>query len=189
MIQSTPLAPTLVFLLALTPAPWNPRTIKDERFANLCRSIEADPEFLNHRPVLAMADGTIYAGNMRYRAAQHLGMETIPAIVEDIPEQLAKERALRDNAQWGVARLEKEAVVRGEPKRAPIFLARDDRARGSVAHRCGDSRRTLRCLRAAAGLLLPQATAPLTASPRSYVDSGPPMESHYFVTVRVAVVV
>ncbi len=85
----------------LTPAPWNPRTIKDERFQNLCRSIESDPAFLWRRPVLATADGTIYAGNMRYRAARHLGMESIPAVVEDIPEQLAKERALRDNAQWG----------------------------------------------------------------------------------------
>ena len=44
----------------------------------------------------------IYAGKMRYRAAQHLGMETIPAVVEDVPDQLARERALRDNAQWGV---------------------------------------------------------------------------------------
>src|SRR5207249_1403757 len=34
-------------------------------------------------------------------AAVHLGMETIPAIVEDVPDQLASERALRDNAQWG----------------------------------------------------------------------------------------
>lgn len=81
-------------------APWNPRQIKDERFKNLVRSIQADPDFLHHRPILATADGTIYAGNMRYRAAQHLGMATVPAIIEDIPEQLAKERALRDNAQW-----------------------------------------------------------------------------------------
>lgn len=85
----------------LTPAPWNPRSIKDERFQNLVRSIQADPEFLWRRPILAMADGTIYAGNMRYRAAQHLSMATVPAIIEDIPEQLAKERALRDNHQWG----------------------------------------------------------------------------------------
>ena len=85
----------------LHPAPWNPRTIKDERFQNLVRSIQADPDFLWRRPILATADGTIYAGNMRYRGAQHLGMATVPAIVEDIPEQLAKERALRDNHQWG----------------------------------------------------------------------------------------
>jgi ParB-like chromosome segregation protein Spo0J len=88
-------------LLALRPAPWNPRTISDERFQNLCRSIDADPDFLWRRPVLAQADGTIYAGNMRFRAAQHLGPETIPAIIEDIPDQLARERALRDTAPWG----------------------------------------------------------------------------------------
>lgn len=88
-------------LAKLTPAPWNPRTIRDERFKNLCESIQADPEFLWRRPILAMADGTIYAGNMRYRAATHLGLKAVPAIVEDVPEKLAKERALRDNAQWG----------------------------------------------------------------------------------------
>ncbi|MFN0145087.1 MAG: hypothetical protein ACKVT1_01135 [Dehalococcoidia bacterium] len=31
----------------------------------------------------------------------NLGLPTVPAIVEDIPELLAKERALRDNHQWG----------------------------------------------------------------------------------------
>jgi ParB-like chromosome segregation protein Spo0J len=101
VIQSTPIAPVLVPLVALTPAPWNPRSIKDERFQNLCHSIEADPEFLWRRPILAQADGTIYAGNMRYRAAQHLGRREVPAIVEDVSDQLARERGLRDNAQWG----------------------------------------------------------------------------------------
>ena len=57
-------------LAALHPAPWNPRSITEERFGNLCDSIRADADFLWHRPVLAQADGTIYAGNMRYRAAQ-----------------------------------------------------------------------------------------------------------------------
>ena len=93
--------PKAVPLDRLHPAGWNPRTINDARFQNLVRSVEADPEFLWRRPVLATADGTIYAGNMRFRAAQHLGLEAVPAIVEDIPQQLAKERALRDNHQWG----------------------------------------------------------------------------------------
>ena len=101
MIQSAPVAPALVPLVALRPAAWNPRGIKDERFQNLCASIEADPEFLWRRPILAQLDGTIYAGNMRYRAAQHLGMLEVPAIVEEVSDQLARERALRDNAQWG----------------------------------------------------------------------------------------
>jgi hypothetical protein len=73
MVQSTPAAAVLVPLLSLTPAPWNPRTIKDERFQNLCRSLEADPDFLQLRPVLATADSSIFAGNVRYRAAEHLG--------------------------------------------------------------------------------------------------------------------
>ena len=55
----------------LQPAGWNPRTIKDERFQNLVRSFQADPDFLGRRPILATADGAIYAGSMRYRAAQH----------------------------------------------------------------------------------------------------------------------
>ena len=101
MVSSAPVAPALVLLVALRPAPWNPRSIKDERFQSLCRSIEADPEFLWRRPILAQSDGTIYAGNMRYRAAQQLGMLELPAIVEEVPDQLARERALRDNQQWG----------------------------------------------------------------------------------------
>ena len=46
-------------LVELRPAPWNPRSITEERFQNLCDSIRADPDFLWHRPVLAQADGTI----------------------------------------------------------------------------------------------------------------------------------
>ena len=91
----------LVPLVSLRPAAWNPRTIRDERFQNLCRSIQADPDFLRLRPILAQSDGTIYAGNMRWRAAEHLGLPEVWATVEDVPDQLAKERALRDNAAWG----------------------------------------------------------------------------------------
>lgn len=91
----------LVPVASLAPAPWNPRSIKDPRFENLCRSLEADREFLWLRPILATSDGTVFAGNMRLRAAQHLGWGEVPAVLVDIPEQLAKERAMRDNAQWG----------------------------------------------------------------------------------------
>ena len=63
-------------LSELHPSPWNPRTISDARFKNLCASIEADPDFLWQRPILAMVDGTIYAGNMRYRASGVNGRTT-----------------------------------------------------------------------------------------------------------------
>src|SRR5215831_19324926 len=98
--DNLPLA-VLTPLADLHPAPWNPRFSSDERFRNLCRSLEADPGFLWRRPILAQADGTIYAGNLRYRAAEALGLEALPAIVEDVPDTLAKQRALRDNQQWG----------------------------------------------------------------------------------------
>ena len=91
----------LVPIGRLHPSEWNPRTIKDERFVNLCRSLEADPQFLWRRPILANESGVVMAGNMRLRAALHLGWETIPAIVEDVPDTLARERALRDNGSWG----------------------------------------------------------------------------------------
>jgi len=85
----------------LKPAPWNPRTIKTEHFRNLCKSIEADPEFMWRRPVLAKLDGTIYAGNMRFRGCVELGWEKIPAMVEDVTDEIAKARAIRDNIAAG----------------------------------------------------------------------------------------
>lgn len=91
----------LVPLADLTPAPWNPRVIRDARFQNLCRSLQTDPDFLWLRPVLATTAGTIFAGNKRYQAAVQVGWKHVPTIRVDIPEQLAKERALRDNGDWG----------------------------------------------------------------------------------------
>jgi ParB-like chromosome segregation protein Spo0J len=91
----------LVSVSELRPAEWNPRLIKDKRFKQLCRSLEADPQFLWQRPILAKLDGEVLAGNMRLRAAIHLGWSNVPAILADIPDQLAKERALRDNNGFG----------------------------------------------------------------------------------------
>ncbi|MGH2796138.1 MAG: site-specific DNA-methyltransferase [Thermoleophilaceae bacterium] len=100
----------IVAIEALRPSPWNPRTISASQLRRLEESLERDPELLRSRPVLALADGTIYAGNMRYRAAvglgaewrmRHYGADGVPAVLEDIPLEQAKERSLRDNAQWG----------------------------------------------------------------------------------------
>lgn len=91
----------LVPLSRLRPASWNPRLVRDKRFKQLCQSIKADPEFMVERPILATADGTIYAGNLRYRAVEYLKWPVVPARIVDIPEQLAKERAMRDNNAWG----------------------------------------------------------------------------------------
>jgi hypothetical protein len=79
----------------------NPRFIRRDRLDNLKDSIERDPSFMWRRPVLATADGTIYAGNQRYRACLELGWKQVPAILSDITKQLAQQRGLRDNNNWG----------------------------------------------------------------------------------------
>jgi ParB-like chromosome segregation protein Spo0J len=91
----------MVDVKRLTPAPWNPRVITEERFDNLKLAIGADPEFLSLRPILASASGIVYAGNMRLRAAVALGMRAVPAIMTEVSDRVAKERAVRDNEQWG----------------------------------------------------------------------------------------
>lgn len=100
MTQAQP-AVTRVPLARLKPAEWNPRTISNKQFENLCTAMTEDPDFLWLRPVLAMEDGTIYAGNMRFRAATHLGWQDIPAIVSDIAVERAKQRGVRDNNGFG----------------------------------------------------------------------------------------
>ncbi len=79
----------------------NPRNISHERLAALKRSLEADPEMLQARPLLALPDGRVIAGNQRLRAAQELGWPTVPSITVDIDETRARLWALRDNNQYG----------------------------------------------------------------------------------------
>ena len=56
----------------------NPRRITRDRLEQLKRNLAADPGMLRARPVIALPDGRVVAGNMRLRAAVELGWETIP---------------------------------------------------------------------------------------------------------------
>ncbi|MDE2105087.1 MAG: ParB/RepB/Spo0J family partition protein [Patescibacteria group bacterium] len=93
---------------AVSPAPWNPRVITDKRFASLVASMESDPEFFRLRPCLVQqSSGFIYAGNMRYRAAEYLSkagrwpLDGVWVLVSDIGNETAKRRAIQDNNEWG----------------------------------------------------------------------------------------
>ena len=95
----------------------NPRRITKEQMDKLCRSIEADTNFLQCRPVLvncvhvemSTKDSVrydeilhVYAGNQRVRAAKKLGMKEIPCIVEyDLDEETIKKRMIQDNKTYG----------------------------------------------------------------------------------------
>jgi len=91
----------MVPVAQLHPAPWNPRLIKEPRFKALCKSLTADPAFLWDWPILATEDGTVFSGNMRLRAALHLGWSHIPARVYPLDEALAQQRAVRANNPAG----------------------------------------------------------------------------------------
>ncbi len=63
---------------ALTLAPYNPRSIDDESFAALVRSIERLGMI---KPIIAAGNGTIIAGHQRLRAARAIGLEYVPVFV------------------------------------------------------------------------------------------------------------
>ena len=86
---------------ALRASPENPRRIAPARLAQLKRSLEADPMMLSARPVIALPDGTIVAGNMRWRAAVELGWSEIPAVYVDLDPDRARLWMLRDNQPYG----------------------------------------------------------------------------------------
>lgn len=81
----------------------NPRRIRDDRLEDLKRALEAHTHMLQARPLLALPDGTVFAGNHRLQAAIELGWQTIPVITVDLDADAARVWALRDNqsyAEW-----------------------------------------------------------------------------------------
>ena len=100
-----------VELAKLIPAPWNPRLIKTKEFGDLMKSMINDREFMQVKPLGITKNGTIYCGNQRYRAAEKLGWKTIPCVMQDISEDLAKERAIKDNNHFGEDTDELDKIV------------------------------------------------------------------------------
>lgn len=94
----------MVPIESLTPSPSNPRFITDPRFEKLCKGLQECPGLFIVRPCLA-SDRTgkpvIYAGNMRYRGAVHLGWTEVPVIIETLTEAEEKQRTIRDNVELG----------------------------------------------------------------------------------------
>ena len=103
-------------LSALKPAAFNPRTISKDRFRQLVKSLEADPQMLRARPLIALPDGTVVCGNMRWRAAEELGWPTIPTVYADLDERRAREWMLRDNNEYGDWQQDELAQMLGELK-------------------------------------------------------------------------
>lgn len=85
----------------------NPRFIKDERFAALCNSINADPEMLELRELIVYPleenHFVVIGGNMRLRAGEELGFTEMPCKVvpHDWPKKKIEAVIIKDNTPFG----------------------------------------------------------------------------------------
>lgn len=91
----------LVAIDDLHPSSENPRKIEAKRLEQLARSLESDPLMLQARPIVALRDGEIVAGNMRWLAARKLGWIEIPTVFVDLDREQARVWMLRDNQSYG----------------------------------------------------------------------------------------
>ena len=80
----------------------NPRTIKDDKFKKLVKSIKEFPEMLELRPIVINKENVVLGGNMRLMACQAAGLIDVPVKVADklTPEQ-EKEFIIKDNVSGG----------------------------------------------------------------------------------------
>jgi alpha-D-ribose 1-methylphosphonate 5-triphosphate synthase subunit PhnL len=82
--------------------PNNPRTIKDDKFKKLVKSIKEFPEMLEVRPIVVDEDMIVLGGNMRLKACLSAGLEEVYIIrFENIPEEKKKEFIVKDNVGYG----------------------------------------------------------------------------------------
>jgi ParB family transcriptional regulator, chromosome partitioning protein len=97
---SEALATAEVPVAALEPNPFQPRGVMaPERLAELVESIRASGIV---QPILVRRLGDrfqIVAGERRFRAAQQLGLATVPVVVRDVPDDHLLELALIENIQ------------------------------------------------------------------------------------------
>ncbi|WP_421827095.1 ParB N-terminal domain-containing protein [Larkinella sp.] len=86
----------------LVPNEDNPRTIKDESFKKLVKSLTDFPEMMNLRPIVVNEQMVILGGNMRYKAAIAAGWKEVPVIVaEGLSEEQQREFVIKDNVSGG----------------------------------------------------------------------------------------
>lgn len=92
---------SLVAISKLKSHPNNPRLIRDEQFKTLCESIKTNPDYFQVRPILCNKEMVVFAGNMRLRAAQEIGLKEVPCAIMDVTPERERELMIRDNVQNG----------------------------------------------------------------------------------------
>jgi ParB family transcriptional regulator, chromosome partitioning protein len=84
----------------IEPSPYQPRTrFREEALNELARSIQASGII---QPIVVRPIGSRYqliAGERRWRASQRAGLQRVPAIIRQVPDELALEMTLVENIQ------------------------------------------------------------------------------------------
>jgi ParB family chromosome partitioning protein len=84
----------------IDPSPYQPRTrFREEALEELARSIQTSGII---QPLILRQLGSRYqliAGERRWRAAQRAGLQRVPAVLREVPEELALEITLIENIQ------------------------------------------------------------------------------------------
>lgn len=85
--------------------PNNPRIIKDDKFAKLCKSIQDLPKMMELRPIVIDENNIVQGGNMRLKALEHLGYKEIPEtwvkMATDFTADELQEFIIKDNLGFG----------------------------------------------------------------------------------------
>ena len=96
----------IVSINQIKPNPKNPRTIRDEKFEKLKKSIQDFPDMLNKRPLVCFTDKdgkyVVLGGNMRLKASKEVGLKELPIILADEwTEEQKQEFLIKDNVGFG----------------------------------------------------------------------------------------
>lgn len=96
----------VVPLSSIKPNPSNPRTLRDEKFLKLRKSLEDFPDMLNYRAIVAVTDTDgkymVLGGNMRLRALQDLKVKDVPVMLADHwTEEQRRAFIIKDNVGFG----------------------------------------------------------------------------------------
>lgn len=80
----------------------NPRTIKDEKFRKLVKSIKDFPEMLEIRPIVVDDAMVVLGGNMRLKACIEAGLTEVYIIkASTLTEEQKLEFIIKDNVGYG----------------------------------------------------------------------------------------
>jgi ParB family chromosome partitioning protein len=136
--STTPPGPLQIDIDLIEPSPYQPRTrFREEALDELARSIQSSGII---QPLVVRLIGKRYqliAGERRWRAAQRAGLNSVTAIVRQVPDELALEMTLVENIQ-------REDLNAMEQARAFERLMDEFHAtQESVAERTGKDRATV----------------------------------------------